>query len=121
MMNSFPQNSTMVLVHGAWTDGSCWKDVISPLERHGTKVICAPLPFTLLTDDVSALIRAVERTSGAIVLVGHVYGGAVVGAITRRELNPSFMSPRLRPMRAETVAQAFHRGSAEAGIGTNTT
>jgi pimeloyl-ACP methyl ester carboxylesterase len=77
-MNSFRQNSTVVLVHGAWADGSCWRDVILPLERQGLKVICAPIPLTSLTDDISALTRALERTSGAVVLTGHAYGGAVI-------------------------------------------
>src|SRR5262244_225376 len=80
-MNSFPQNSTVVLVHGAWADGSCWKNVILPLERQGLKVICAPIPLTSLTDDVAALTRVLERTSGPVVLAGHAYGGAVIGAI----------------------------------------
>jgi pimeloyl-ACP methyl ester carboxylesterase len=74
-MNSFPQNSTILLVHGAWADGSCWKDVILPLERQGLKVICAPIPLTSLSDDASALTRALERTTGPLVLVGHAYGG----------------------------------------------
>jgi hypothetical protein len=51
-MNSFPQNSTIVLVHGAWADGSCWRDVILALEHQGLKVICAPIPLTSLSDDV---------------------------------------------------------------------
>ena len=50
-MNSFPQNSTIVLVHGAWADGSCWRDVILPLEGQGLKVICAPIPLSSLTDE----------------------------------------------------------------------
>ena len=63
-MNSFAQNAAIVLVHGAWADGSCWKNVILPLERSGLEVICAPIPLTSLTDDVAALTRALERTSG---------------------------------------------------------
>jgi hypothetical protein len=69
-MNSFPQNFTIVLVHGAWADGSCWRDVVLPLERQGLMVICAPIPLTSLTVDVAALTRALERTSGPVVLVG---------------------------------------------------
>jgi len=45
-MGGFPQNSTVILVHGAWADGSCWRNVILPLERHGLHVICAPIPLT---------------------------------------------------------------------------
>ena len=50
-MNAFPENSTIVVVHGAWADGSCWTNVILPLQRHGLKVTCAPIPLTSLTDD----------------------------------------------------------------------
>ena len=108
-MNSFPQNSTIVLVHGAWADGSCWKNVILPLERQGLKVICAPIPLTSLTDDVAALTRVLERTSGPVVLAGHAYGGAVIGA-TRDEHVKSFVYvAALAPDEGETVAQVFYR------------
>ena len=108
-MNAFPQDSTIVLVHGAWADGSCWKDLILPLERHGLRVICAPIPLTSLSDDVSALSRALERTSGPIVLAGHAYGGAVIGA-TREERVQSFVYiAALAPDEDETVAQVFYR------------
>jgi hypothetical protein len=52
-MNAFPENSTFVLVHGAWADGSYWTNVILPLQRHGLKVTCAPIPLTSLSDDGS--------------------------------------------------------------------
>jgi pimeloyl-ACP methyl ester carboxylesterase len=108
-MNSFPQNSTIVLVHGAWADGSCWRDVILPLEHQGLKVTCAPLPLTSLTDDVSALTRALERTSGPLVLVGHAYGGAVIGAIRTERVNSFVYVAALAPDEGETVAQLFYR------------
>jgi pimeloyl-ACP methyl ester carboxylesterase len=72
------QNGTVVLVQGAWADGSCWQNVILPLERLGLKVTCAPLPLTSLTDDIAALSRTLERTDGPLVLVGHAYAGAVI-------------------------------------------
>ncbi len=40
------ENGNIVLVHGAWADGSCWQNVILPLRRLGANVICAPLPLT---------------------------------------------------------------------------
>jgi pimeloyl-ACP methyl ester carboxylesterase len=42
----FPPNSAIVLVHGAWADGSCWRNIIPPLEKRGLHVICAPIPMT---------------------------------------------------------------------------
>jgi len=109
MMNSFPQNSTVVLVHGAWADGSCWKDAILPLERQNLKVICAPIPLTSLTDDVSALTRVLERMSGPVVLVGHAYGGAVIGAIREERVKSFVYVAALAPDEGETVAQVFYR------------
>lgn len=108
-MNSFPQNSAIVLVHGAWADGSCWRDVILPLERQGLKVICAPIPLTSLTDDISALSRALERTCGSVVLAGHAYGGAVIGAIRDERIKSFVYVAALAPDEGETVAQVFYR------------
>ena len=63
----FPQHSTIILVHAAWADGSCWNNVVVPLQRHGLHVMCAPIPMTSLSDDAAALSRALERTSGPVV------------------------------------------------------
>lgn len=113
-MNSYPQNSAIVLVHGAWADGSCWKDVVLPLERQGFEVICAPIPLTSLTDDVAALARVLERTSGPVVLAGHAYGGAVIGAIRDERVNSFVYVAALAPDEGETVAQVFYRDEAHA-------
>ena len=111
-MNSFPQNSAIVLVHGAWADGSCWKDVVLPLERKGFEVICAPIPLTSLTDDVAALTRALERTSGPVVLAGHAYGGAVIGATREERVKSLVYVAALAPDQGETVAEVFYRDEA---------
>ena len=108
-MNSFPRNSAIVLVHGAWADGSCWTDVVLPLERQGFEVICAPIPLTSLTDDVAALKRVLERTSGTVVLAGHAYGGAVIGAIHNERVKSFVYVAALAPDEGETVAQVFYR------------
>jgi pimeloyl-ACP methyl ester carboxylesterase len=108
-MNGFPQNSTIVLVHGAWADGSCWGNVILPLQRHGLKVICAPLPLTSLTDDIAALTHALERTSGPVVLAGHAYAGAVIAGITDKRVKSLVYVAALAPDEGETVAKVFYR------------
>jgi pimeloyl-ACP methyl ester carboxylesterase len=108
-MKAVPQNSTVVLVHGAWADGSCWGNVILPLERHGLKVICAPIPLTSLTDDVGTLNRVLERTSGPVVLAGHAYGGAVIGAATEDRVKSLVFIAALAPDEGETVAKVFYR------------
>ena len=113
-MNSFPPDSTIVLVHGAWADGSCWRDVIFPLERQGLKVICPQIPLTSLSDDASALTHALERTTGPVVLVGHAYGGAVIGAVREERVKSFVYLAALAPDEGETVAQLFYRDQAHA-------
>jgi pimeloyl-ACP methyl ester carboxylesterase len=108
-MSSFPQGSAVVLVHGAWADGSCWSDVVLPLERQGLKVICAPIPLTSLSDDVSALTRALDRTNGPVVLGAHAYGGAVIGGIRDERVKSYVYVAALAPDEGETVAQVFYR------------
>jgi pimeloyl-ACP methyl ester carboxylesterase len=108
-MNAFPSDSAIILVHGAWADGSCWNNVILPLQRHGLKVICAPIPLTSLTDDIAALTRALERTSGPVVLVGHAYSGAVIAAVREDRVKSLVYISALAPDKGETVAQVFHR------------
>ena len=108
-MNAYPKESAIILVHGAWADGSCWNNVILPLQRHGLKVICAPIPLTSLTDDIAALTRALERTSGPVVLAGHAYAGAVIGATDEKRVKSLVYVSALAPDEGETVAQVFYR------------
>ena len=75
---SFPQDSTVVLAHGAWADASIWSKVIFPLRSQGLNVMVVQLPLTTLQDDVAVLQRSLARISGATVLVGHFYTGAVI-------------------------------------------
>lgn len=76
----FRENATVVVVHGAWADGSSWKAVILPLEKKGLRVVAAPIPLTSLGDDAAAVKRTLARTSGPVVLAGHAYGRAVIAA-----------------------------------------
>lgn len=108
-MNAFRHNSTIVLVHGAWADGSCWSNIILPLRRLGLNVICAPIPLTSLTNDVAALSRALERTSGAVVLAGHAYAGAVIAAMPEKRVKSLVYVAALAPDEGETVAKVFYR------------
>lgn len=104
-----PPNSTVVLVHAAWADGSCWGNIILPLERYGLRVMCAPIPMTSLTDDAAALSRALERTSGPVVLVGHAYSGAVIAAVQEERVKSLVYIAALAPDEGETVAKVFYR------------
>jgi pimeloyl-ACP methyl ester carboxylesterase len=107
-MSEFPSNSSIVLVHGAWADGSCWRNVILPLERRGLHVICAPIPMTSLTNDATALSQALERTRGPVVLVGHAYSGAVIAAVREDRVKSLVYIAALAPDEGETVAKVFY-------------
>jgi pimeloyl-ACP methyl ester carboxylesterase len=108
-MSSVLKNATVVLVHGAWADGSCWHNVILPLRQQGLKVTCAPIPLTSLTDDIAALQRALERTTGPVVLTGHAYGGAVIAAPYNDRVKSLVYVAALAPDEGETVADVFYR------------
>jgi pimeloyl-ACP methyl ester carboxylesterase len=108
-MSSFAQNATIVLVHGAWADGSCWHKVILPLRKEGLRVTCAPIPLTSLTDDIAALQRVLERTSGPAVLVGHAYAGAVIAGPNDSRIKSLVYIAALAPAESETVADVFYR------------
>jgi pimeloyl-ACP methyl ester carboxylesterase len=73
----------IVLVHGAWADGSSWSRVIPLLEAQGYHVVAAQLPLTSLEEDDAATQRAIARITaahpGPVLLVGHSYGGVVIG------------------------------------------
>src|SRR5262252_6263737 len=74
-----PQGArNIVLVHGAWADGSSWSNVIPLLQAKGLRVVAVQNPLTSLADDVAATKRAIEMQDGPVLLVGHSYGGAVI-------------------------------------------
>jgi pimeloyl-ACP methyl ester carboxylesterase len=69
---------TIVLVHGAFADGSSWAKVIPLLEGDGYTVIAVQNPLTSLADDVATTKRVIEAQKAPVVVVGHSYGGAVI-------------------------------------------
>ncbi len=75
-MNSI---SNIVLVHGAWADGSSWAKVVPLLAAEGMAVTAVQLPLTSFEADVAAVRRAIALAEGDLVLVGHSYAGAVIG------------------------------------------
>ena len=72
------QAPTVVIVHGAWVDGTSWREVIALLHVRGVSVIAVQNPLSALKDDVDAVVRVIKRQSGSVVLVGHGYGGTVI-------------------------------------------
>jgi len=102
----------VVLVHGAWADGSSWAKVIPLLEKRGLHVVAVQNPLSSLADDVAATKRAINAQDGPVVLVGHSYGGAV---ITEAGNNPkvagwftSRRSVRIRVNRWERPRRISH-------------
>jgi pimeloyl-ACP methyl ester carboxylesterase len=69
---------TVILVHGAWGDGSGWRGVTRDLQARGVRIVAAQIPLTSLADDAAAVRRHLDRVPGPVVLVGHSYGGAVI-------------------------------------------
>jgi pimeloyl-ACP methyl ester carboxylesterase len=101
---------SVVLVHGAWADGSSWSKIIRLLAAEGVGAIAAPLPLTSFQDDVAALERALERVSGPVVLAAHAYAGAVIAATRSENVKALVYVAALAPDEGETVADVFYRG-----------
>ncbi len=80
-----PAKPTVVLVHGAFVDGSVWNKVIPQLEAKGLKVVAVQNPLTSLADDVAATKRVLDMQAGPVVLVGNSWGGVVITEAGRHE------------------------------------
>src|SRR5690349_16000923 len=77
-MNTLPN---IVLVHGAWADGSSWSAVIERLQADGYTVTAPQFPMTALADDVARLRQVLVRQSGPTIVAGHSYGGQIMTAL----------------------------------------
>ena len=71
----------IVLVHGAWADGSCWSDVIGRLQADGYHVTAPQFPMTALADDVARLRQVLNLQDGPTIVAGHSYGGQIMTAL----------------------------------------
>ncbi len=98
----------VVLVHGAFADGSGWRDVYDELTQRGYRVTIVQNPLTSLEDDVAATKRALDQQDGPVVLVGHSWGGTV---ITEAGIDPKVAAlvyvSALSPDAGETTAQQY--------------
>src|SRR5271155_2508768 len=77
-MNAQPN---IVLVHGAWADGSSWSAVIEQLQAQGFRVIAPQFPMKALADDVARLRQVLEFQAGPTIVVGHSYGGQIMTSL----------------------------------------
>jgi pimeloyl-ACP methyl ester carboxylesterase len=73
--------ANIVLVHGAWADGSCWNGVIERLQGRGFEVRAPQFPLCSLADDVARLRQVLEFQDGPTIVAGHSYGGQIVTAL----------------------------------------
>src|SRR5258706_13534276 len=71
----------VVLVHGAWADGSCWREVIEGLQTEGYRVTAPQFPLTSLADDVARLRQVLALQADPTIVVGHSYGGQIITAL----------------------------------------
>ncbi|MDX6401384.1 MAG: hypothetical protein QOF27_1990 [Gaiellaceae bacterium] len=77
-MNGRPK---IVLIHGAWADGSCWSSVIERLQADGLEVRAPQFPMNSLADDVARLRQVLAFQDGPTIVVGHSYGGQIMTAL----------------------------------------
>jgi pimeloyl-ACP methyl ester carboxylesterase len=82
---------SIVLVHGAYADGSAWRHVIPLLEREGFTVTAVQNPLTSLAEDIATTRRVIDAQKGPVIVVGHSYGGAVI-------TGAAFGSPNVKAM-----------------------
>ena len=75
------EKPNIVLVHGAWADGSCWSAVIASLQADGYTVTAPQFPLTSLAADVARLRQVLRRLPGPAVVVGHSYGGQIMTSL----------------------------------------
>jgi len=75
------KTSNIVLVHGAWAEGSCWSAVIRALQEKDYTVTAPQFPETSLAADVARLRQVLRRQSGPTIVVGHSYGGQIMTAL----------------------------------------
>lgn len=76
-----PNKPNIVLVHGAWADGSSWRAVTERLQADGFRVIAPQFPMTALADDIARLRQVLEFQDGPTIVVGHSYGGQITTSL----------------------------------------
>ena len=114
-----PDAPNLVLVHGAWADGSCWGAVIERLQADGVTVTAPQFPLTALDDDVARLRHVLRQQDGPTVVAGHSYGGQIITALGADAPNVVGLGlrRRLRPRRGRVHRRPAGAGPAAAGAG----
>ncbi len=82
-----PVRPSIVLIHGAWADGSCWSGVIKRLQSRGYSVTAPQFPESALEADVARLRQVLARQDGPVIVAGHSYGGQILTALGAKAQN----------------------------------
>jgi pimeloyl-ACP methyl ester carboxylesterase len=102
----------VVLVHGAFVDGSSWNGVVAKLQQKGYHVSSVQNPLTSLADDVAATRRVLARQDGPTILVGHSWGGVVITEVAANAPNVAGLVyvAAIAPDLHESTVDLFKRG-----------
>src|ERR1700761_9455751 len=113
------ESPNVVLVHGAWADGSSWSAVVERLQADGYSVTAPQFPETSLADDVARLRQVLNHQSGPTIVVGHSYGGEIMTPAGTQPPQHAWprLWPRLRPGRGRIVGRPTRRRPADPGAG----
>ena len=103
----------IVLVHGAWADGSSWSAVIEHLQADGYRVTAPQFGLTRLADDVARLRQVLARQNGPTLVAGHSYGGQIITALGTDPPTPSGWSTS--PRSGDTEARPLKRVEVKRG------
>lgn len=104
------KNLTIILVHGAWGDGSHWRHVIPALTKEGYKVRAVQNPLTSLQNDIDKTTDLIDAQEGKVLLVGHSYGGAVItGAGNHDKVSGLVYIAAFAPDEGDSLGSIFGR------------
>src|SRR5438552_2110872 len=107
---SAPAQKTVVLVHGAFADGSSWRKVIPLLEAKGLNVVAVQNPLSSLSADVDAARRVIEAQPGPVILVGHSWAGMVISEAGMNDKVKALVYVAAFEPRSHAVETARSRG-----------
>lgn len=87
-------DTSVVLVHGAWADGSSWNTVIEPLQQRGFRVLTAAIPMTSLSDDRAALDRTIVKQSNSVTSPEIAFSKEIMNFYESRSARVTILPPR---------------------------